>query len=236
MTNTKGYETGPSVLFAVCCYVCSVVVVLGGAVLAARHYPQGFDWTRQVISALASRKHNPEGSAWFAGALAASLALLLPGVAVIRRSAGENALARRAATMFCVGLVFGILVALERLVLFHVSAQIRKGHEILALITFVLLYTGVLVLEIQHIRLKATGWWRAAVLVLPLVAIGVTELTLYLAQRGIGWLDHDWRHSDLPLFARFAFWQWLAAAILWTATGHLLIAARPRGRRAGTAT
>ncbi|MGK2855884.1 MAG: hypothetical protein ACSLFQ_01625 [Thermoanaerobaculia bacterium] len=215
---------------ALLCYAGSVALVVFGAVLAASRYPEGFDWTRHVISALASRKHNPEGSVWFAGGLALSLALLLPVVRMLGSAVGESAVSPRAMVTLRLGLVLGILVALERLVFFHVSTQIRKGHEILALLTFLLLYAGVLVAEIQQIRLRASGWWRAVMLVVPLVAIGLSELTLYLSQRGIGWLDHDWRQSTLPLFARFAFWQWLAAISLWVAMGHLLLVARPRQR------
>jgi hypothetical protein len=49
------------------------------------------------------------------------------------------------------------------------------------------------------------------------------ELVLYVAQRGTGWADHDWRGAGTPLWFSFALWQWLAAALLWAALGHLLV-------------
>ena len=46
-------------------YLASAIVLTAGFLMAARYYPGGFDWAYTVVSALASQKHNPEGSAWF---------------------------------------------------------------------------------------------------------------------------------------------------------------------------
>lgn len=209
------------------CYGLSVTTIVVGVLLAARSYPGSFDWTYTVISALASRKHNPDGSFWFAGALGIALALLWPVSGVIRsRPGGTTRAARLSSVALRVGLVCGTLVGVERLVFFHLSDLVRKGHELLALIAFLAIYAGVLGLEFDHLRRRTTGLCVSVLVVVPLLAIGASELVLYLGQRGTGWLDHDWRSADLPVWARFAFWQWLAAAALWAGLGHLLLLAR----------
>lgn len=214
--------------WAKACYVCSVVTVLGGALIAGQSYPGGFDWTRDVISALASRKHNPEGSVWFAGALGLGLALLLPVSGIIRSATYEGLFARRAARVLSMGLICGIVVAVERICFFHLSAIVRKGHEMLALVSFASLYLGLIGVEVQHVRWHAGGWWRPALILLPLVAVGVLELSLYIAQRDVGWLEPKSRSMPADFWARFAFWQWLAAFMLWLGVGHLLSEASRR--------
>lgn len=212
------------------CYGLSVVTIVTGVLLAAQRYPGSFDWTHQVISALASRKHNPGGSLWFAGALGLGLALIWPVSTAIGLSiTGRNCVGRLARLALRAGLIGGMLVGAERMVFFHFSDRMRKGHEVLALLTFLLLYLGVLGLEVEHLRQRHASRWMPLLVVVPLIAVGASELVLYLGQRGVGWLDHDWRQSDLPIWARFAFWQWLALATLWLAVGHLLFVAT-RGR------
>ena len=53
--------------FACVGYALATAVWAIGIERAAARYPGSYDWTYTVISALASRKHNPEGAAWFAG-------------------------------------------------------------------------------------------------------------------------------------------------------------------------
>ena len=52
-------------------YLLASAILSVGIPCAAVRYPGSFDWMYTVISALASRKHNPEGAAYFAAALAA---------------------------------------------------------------------------------------------------------------------------------------------------------------------
>lgn len=219
------------------CYGLSVATIVTGGLIAAHRYPGSFDWTRQVISALASQKHNPDGSLWFASALGLGLALIWPASSALREmvSGTRSRVASIAFWTLRAGLVGGMLVGAERAIFFHFSNRLRKGHEALALFTFLLLYAGVLGLELAHLRARNSSRWMTLLVVVPLVAVGASEFVLYLGQRGVGWLDHDWRQSDLALWARFAFWQWLALATLWLAAGHLLyIATRRRFTRPST--
>jgi len=58
---------------------------------------------------------------------------------------------------------------------------------------------------------------------------------LWLGQRDVGWVDVAWRELGIPVWLSFAFWQWVAVALLWVGLGHLLMsrlrAATGYGRR-----
>lgn len=209
------------------CYGLSIATIALGLALAIRHRSEPFDWTHTVISALASRKHNPEGSFWFAGALALALALQWPVTHAVRSARGVGERTRRwSAVLLRCGLVCGMLVGAERILFFHFSDLVHKGHEFVALIAFAAIYAGMLTFELDHVRRRTASAWVAALVVLPLVVIGAGCLAFYLAQRQVGWLDHDWRGYERPFWAQFAFWQWLATAALWAGMGHLLFLAR----------
>ncbi|HEV8199821.1 MAG TPA: hypothetical protein VGS03_07365, partial [Candidatus Polarisedimenticolia bacterium] len=140
-------------------YGLSVATMVLGVVLATRTLPEPFDWTHTVISALASRKHNPGGSFFFAGALALALALQWPITNAVRAArGGSERVARWSAALLRVGLVAGMLVGAERIVFFHFSDLVHKGHEDIALVAFVAIYAGVLSFEIDQARRRATGW------------------------------------------------------------------------------
>ena len=44
-------------------YLAALLVLSGGILVAAWHYPEGYDWAYTVATALAARKKNPAGSA-----------------------------------------------------------------------------------------------------------------------------------------------------------------------------
>lgn len=204
-------------------FVAASVVLAIGMMLAAARFPDGFDWPYTVISALASAKHNPDGGAWFSGALALSLALLWPGALHVRREvAALGATPGWGHVALRIGLAGGVLVGLERLLIFHLSSYLPKAHEALALVTFLALYAGLLALFRERIRLQPSARWAAFAVIAPLVAIGVSQGLLYVGQRDLGWVDRRWRDLGVPITLSFAFWQWLAGAMLWTGLGYLV--------------
>ncbi|HEX2860989.1 MAG TPA: hypothetical protein VHN79_05090 [Lacunisphaera sp.] len=209
---------------AIGCYLLATAVLAVGTVLAAKRFPGSFDWTYTVISALASRKHNPDGAAWFAGALAVAMAGLWPVVSALLR--GETGIPRWVGIALRVGVVCGTLVGAERLVFQHFSSVVRKGHELIALMAFLSFYAGIVGLYVHRVRRRRASPWSAAVVVLPLLGVGCREAWLFFAQRHLGWADYDWKGTGAPLWLSFAWWQWLAAAMLWFALGHLLVTAR----------
>jgi len=205
-------------------YAAALVVYCSGAILAAHYYPSGFDWHYTVASALASQKHNPTGSAWFAGTLSLSMCLLWRYVSILRQAMlTPHALARFAFVILRIGLASGVVLGLERLFIRDLSAWIYKAHEILGLLTFFGLFLGILCLLI-HAMLRNRIYVLPALLVTtPLLTIGATQFWLYLEQRNLGWVDTSWREMGIPLWLSFAFWQWLAIGTLWLGMGLLPI-------------
>ena len=198
-----------------------------GLWLAARHYPGGFDWAYTVLSALASKKHNPRGAVYFAAGLALSLVILWPALTWIGHGGGR--VGRLQAFGSCalrVGVVFGVLVGLERLTFFHISQRVRKAHEVLAIVCFLGLYSGVLALHLDRSRRHVASIRPTILAISPLIAIGLSQAALYFDQRDLGWVGPDWREMGVPVWLSFAFWQWLAVAALWVSIGHLLLTAR----------
>lgn len=201
----------------------SFATFAAGVVVAARAFPeQPYDWQYVVMSALASRKHNPFGARWFSIALGLSMLALWPVTAYLRKAlaAGWPVAALR------VGILCGVAIGLERLVFLHVSDVVYKAHEVLALGVFIGLYVGVLGLYAQRVQSDRRAWLGALIVGAPLLAIGITQLALYLDQRDLGWVDHGWRAMGIPVWLSFAFWQWLAVALLWVGLAHLLCSGR----------
>lgn len=207
-------------------YALALAAFVAGVVISARAYPeQPYDWRYVVMSALASRKHNPEGGWWFAVAVGVAMLALWPVVAYLR-----NALTGARYWPFAairVAILCGVLMGIEWIVFEHLSDLVHKAHELLALGVFVGLYVGVLGLYAERLRRDRRAWAGATVVVAPLVAAGITQLALYLDQRGLGWVNAGWRKAGVPVWLSFAFWQWLAVALLWVGLGYLLSAREP---------
>jgi hypothetical protein len=204
-------------------YLFASAVLAAGAGVAAVRFPGSFDWTYTVISALASRKHNPDGAGWFAGAIAIAMPCLCPLVAaLVRDGTAGRSIPRWIAGALWIGVATGTLVGVERLVFWHFSTVVKKGHELLALISFLSFYVGIVGLYVHRVRQRRASPWVASAVLAPLVGVGFRECWLYFAQRHLGWADYDWKGTGAPLWLSFAMWQWLAAGLLWLALGHLL--------------
>lgn len=199
-----------------------------GVVISAQKFPeQPYDWPYVVMSALASRKHNPEGARWFSVALGLSMLLLWPVVTYLRHAS----VARWPIVALRVAILCGVAIGVERLVFVHFSDLVYKSHELLALGVFIGLYVGVLGLYGHRVQADRSAWIGALSVGTPLLAIGITQLALYLDQRDLGWVDHGWRAMGIPVWLSFAFWQWLAVALLWVGLGHLVWSGRAARRR-----
>jgi hypothetical protein len=211
----------------VCFIVAAVTIVLGVAAAAVR-FPGGFDWAYTVISRLGSSKHNPDGAIWLSGSLLAAVVLLWPVAGHLGRASGAGP-GRPGVSIAAlrIGLVGGGLLALEGLLSLDLALIGRKAHELLALITFAALYWGVLGLYLHRVRSAATSLWPALLLVLPLCAVGASQLALYFDQRELGWVNTGWRELGVPLWLSFAFWQWLAIAFLGSGLGYLVATREP---------
>lgn len=197
-------------------FLLSALALCFGFILAARHYPGGFDWVYTVISALASQKRNPQGSAWFAAGFGLSMALLWPYVSSLKKNLCTflPASAEIAIAILRLGLICGVILGVERLVIHDLSAWVYKAHELLGLFAFLGFYFGLLGLLILVMLRQRIYVFPVLLVASPLVAIGITQLWLYLDQRDLGWVDISWREMGVPLWLSFAFWQWLAIVFL----------------------
>ena len=204
-------------------YLVALIVMGTGSMLAASRFPGGFDWAYTVASALASQKHNPQGSFWFAGALTLAMALLWPYVSALkqRQDSTHPELVTFAIIALRTGLLSGALLGLERLLIRDLSAHFYKTHEVLGLFTFFGLYFGIIGLLV-HVMLRQRVYiFTLMLIVSPLLAICITQFWLYLDQRDLGWVDTGWRAMGIPVWLSFAFWQWLAIGFLWLGLGLL---------------
>lgn len=205
---------------ALAAYSAAMLAIGVGVAVAMARYPGGFDWSYTVISRLASLKYNPGGGAWLSGGLLAGMVLLWPVASRIGRgeygSGGGFPL-----TALRVGLVGGALLALEGLFMIDLTGIARKGHEILVLVTLLGLYTGVLGLFLLRMRRGGPAVWPTLLVVLPLLAVGISQLALYFDQRDLGWVDTSWREMGVSVWLSFAFWQWMAVVVLGAGLGFL---------------
>jgi hypothetical protein len=213
-------------------YAAALLVFCCGSIIAARHYPAGFDWHYTVASALASQKHNPAGSNWFAGALSLSMMLLWPYLLLLKKglTAPLHGIARFSFAALHTGLASGVALGLERLFIRDLSAWVYKAHEILGLLTFSGLFIGILFLLIYAMLQSRIYALLALLVASPLVAISMTQFWLYIEQRDLGWVDTSWREMGIPLWISFAFWQWLAIAALWIGLGLLVFTCIAKNR------
>jgi hypothetical protein len=209
----------------------AVLAILVGVAVAVTRFPGGYDWAYTVISTLGSHSHNPAGARWLAGSLLAAAILLWP--VTHRLSRAFTAAGRRPAVSTAalrVGLAGAALLALEGLLVLDLSRVTRKGHEIVALLTFMGAYVGVLGLYAHRVRHTGAALWPALLVILPLCAVGISQLFLYFDQRELGWVHTGWREMGVSVWLSFAFWQWLAVACLGIGLAGLVALARHDGR------
>ena len=203
-------------------YIASLLVLAFGSFLSAKQYPGGFDWIYTVASALASQKHNPAGYMWFASTLGLAMLLLWPYVTALQKARHPALPATSIAiSALRAGLICGMLLGLEKLLIRDLSNWVYKAHEILGLLTFTGLYIGILILMVQAMLRQRVYALPLLLVASPLAVIGITQFWLYLDQRDLGWVDTSWRDMGIPLWLSFAFWQWLAIGFLWAGLGLL---------------
>jgi len=204
-------------------YLAALFVMTAGLLLAAHHFPDGFDWPYTVASALMSQKHNPMGSFWFSVSMTLSMVLLWPYVSSLQQGLFSNSprTTRRLINVIRIGLISGMCLGVERLLIVDLSHWFYKAHESVALLTIVSLYFGIIGLLIQSRLQQRRYRFIVLLVVILLFAVSLNLLWLYLTQRELGWVDTSWREKGIPVWLSFAFWQWWIIAFLWLGLGLL---------------
>ena len=223
LNNTTTPARGLAIKYAYMWYGSSAVVFGLGFILSATAFPGGFDWQYTVASALASQKHNPDGYYWFSVGLGLTMVFLSPYVSALDRILCLRQVAKFAVYSIRIGLFCGLLLGAERLLFYDLSRWVYKAHEVIALFMFFGLYLGTVNILLLLMRYNKHYVFVLVAITLPLIAIGVAMLVLYLGQRDLGWVNVNWRERGVPIWLSFAFWQWLAIFSLWLGIGSLMI-------------
>jgi hypothetical protein len=204
-------------------FTAASLAVTAGVAVAASRFPGGFDWVYTVISRLGSQRHNPDGAVWLSLSLLVAVCLLWPVAGLLGRGAASGGpRPRRSIVALRIGLAGAALLAIEGPLTLDLSRIARKGHEAVALATFLGMYGGVLGLYLHRLRRSGSFLWPALLVVLPICAVGISQVVLYLDQRNLGWVDTAWREMGIPFWLSFAFWQWLAVGFLGIGLGVLV--------------
>jgi hypothetical protein len=205
----------------------SLAVFVPCTVIAAAIYPGGFDWVYTVVSSLAAKKYNPIGGPLFSIGFCISMAMLWPYVSDLKKIILPTHKYTSTGFVFLrLGVIAGFAMGLERILVYEWSdaGAFEKTHEILAILTFVGLYFGSIIILI-NLGYKNRNMLIPIVMVLiPIVAIGASQLYLYFDQRDLGWVNVEWRAMGVPIWLSFAFWQWMAVIFLYFSLGFLSFA------------
>jgi uncharacterized membrane protein len=220
---------------AILCFAAAAVSVTLGVTLSARHVPGGFDWAYTVISRLASNRRNPDGAPWISGLFLLAMLLLWPVTGHLARTMRRAGRTPRLPILgLRIGLIAGATLGTEGLFALDLSPLGRKAHEVIAMAAFFGFYAGVLGLYLHRIRYSAASGWPAFLVTMPLVAVGITQIALYFDQRDLGWVNTGWRELGVPILLSFAFWQWMAVALLGMGLGYLVAVRDPEEAARGS--
>jgi hypothetical protein len=184
---------------------------------AALHFPQSYDWRRNVISNLLSPRDNPH---WYwlpsAGVAVAGLCML-PLAAWIENELGDGGskLARRVRRpAFLVGIGCLILAAVVAPQHLHPVLGMRRAHEALARTSAAGLVVGMLCacaspgLRRRGLRALRLMWW--ATTLPPIAGAAASGLVVGLARLHVlGAGPADFLRGTV--FWHLAFWEWLGS-------------------------
>ena len=204
------------------------MTIVIAVVLATRRFPGGFDWVYTVMSALASRKHNPDGSVFLcSGARPLARTPVARDSMGFANSMGRLTGSRGSAYAPCNWASswawWSVWSACSSLTSPRSCAKAtRSWHS----------FPSSASTPVSP-PCKFTGCVCAKSLPGPRSSRSdrsspsdSASWGLYLDQRDLGWVDTSWREMGVPVWLSFAFWQWLATAALWASVGHLVVSGR----------
>jgi hypothetical protein len=190
---------------------------------AARSYPSDYDWRYITISSLVYPDRNPDGYVW------ARAGIALCGLAgmywtALRVSGTKVAtFARQGAGLWALGV--GYLSMTCCALLPAQQLGIPRAHDLLALLAFISICMGLTSCTFQTFERSAapgdlSGSRRlhagllAGAALSPIVLAAVAQAYVSYALPELPWVGLIWRARGIPAYLSFAFWEWVACAVL----------------------
>ncbi len=215
-----------------------------GLWMAARKYPAEYDWRYMTISGLLYPDRNPDGYRWaWAGVMLCALGGLSWTTGMLRDSRSGSA-GGRAVGIWALGL--GYLCMLSCAWLPRWFPWVPRGHDLLALLSFVGIALGIVGLTFQVAgrslgRRASPGgprlaaWLLAGAALSPILLAAITQLYVSYALPDLPWVGLVWRARGAPVYLSFAFWEWAACVIFSVYTLGLCVATTRAAASAGSA-
>jgi hypothetical protein len=179
-----------------------------------------------TISSLVYPDRNPDGYRWaWRGLMLCALGGLC-WTAVLLRDSRQDGRGRTDVRVW--GLGVGYLCMLSCAWLPAWLPRLPRGHDLLALTSFLGLCVGIVALTF---RLEDTRHHRplyarllAGLALSPILLAAVTQAYVSYALPDLPWVGLAWRARGAPVYLSFALWEWTTCAVFSTYTFSLCLA------------
>jgi hypothetical protein len=204
-----------------------------GLFLASQRYPSEYDWRYMTISSLLYPDRDPRGYLWaWCGLIACALGGLCWVSVLVRGREWQSKKMRPGICALALGFVCMVSCAVWPGRLLHFP----RGHDLLALLAFVGICVGTVHLSYERMELslrrslvrsraaaKICAALLAAAALLPVFLEAITQADVARAFPHLPWVGLEWRARGVPMYLSFAFWEWIACAVLSTYLAALSI-------------
>jgi len=188
-----------------------------GLWMAARMYPSEYDWRYMTISSLVYPDRNPDGYRWaWRGLILCALGGLC-WTTVMLRDSRRDGTARRRVGILVLGIGYLCMVSCAWLPAWFPG--IPRGHDLLALLSFIGLCIGIVWLTFEVTERAGAADHRlhagllAAVPLLPILMAIMTQAYISRARPDLPWVGLVWRTRGAPVYLSFAFWEWTTCVV-----------------------
>jgi hypothetical protein len=221
----------------------SFASLLSTLVIAAHHFPEDYDWRRQVISHLISPRYNPEGFLISSVGMAVSALLALPFAGYVGRRLRDVApvLSQWSGMALGIGIFLVVTVTLP----FNVDSMpesVRWVHEALARTAAAGIFGGMICCCVCGLKdrmggRRALNRWMVAswvsLTMLPVVCGVLAGILKFARKAKIEWAMEIRQELKQTMIWQLAFWEWVGvtAFILFMLISVTMLPARVKVSR-----